>query len=132
TRNEAGAFCSTVLGPNFRGLPHIDHEDVAWLSEHLLRPLNAQVRLAAKRNRWTLVAGVESAFRDHGYCARDSSRWVVRLGESIKRLHGLTGTLHPNHEGHEHTADLIFASLLASLYPHGRPWVPRTEDAPPP
>jgi lysophospholipase L1-like esterase len=117
TRDAKGVFCRKVLGGPLPRLG-IDQSEIRWLYTHLLRPLDDQVREAARRNGWRLVSGVESDFHDHGYCAR-KKRWIVTLTESLRRQGGLAGTLHPNGPGHEDIARRIYESLRFGLPPEG-------------
>jgi hypothetical protein len=82
-----------------------------WAREHVLAPLNDQVQAAADEHGWRVVPGVAEAFRGHGLCAR-KQRWVRSLGEGP-----LTGTLHPNVEGHRQIAALIDPVLAEVLSP---------------
>ncbi len=58
-----------------------------------------------------LVEGVDEAFHGHGLCA-GGQRWVRKLGERP-----LSGTLHPNEEGHRQIAGLISPELAGVLNP---------------
>jgi hypothetical protein len=96
-------------------LPNVTADEAQWALDNVLRPLNAEVHAAAIRNGWQVVSGVERAFRRHGICAHERQRWVRRPLESITRELRLSGTLHPNGDGHRATATLIAPVLATTL-----------------
>jgi lysophospholipase L1-like esterase len=65
-----------------------------------------------KKANWHFVDGIAQAFRDHGYCAKNS--WIVPLRSAIGRLN-FKGTFHPNAEGQQEYGDRIFAKLKPYL-----------------
>jgi hypothetical protein len=95
-------------------LPGVSVDEATWAQREILTPLNDEVRAAAARNGWRVVSGVSEAFRTHGICAR-REHWVRRPLESIAHQLRLTGTLHPNEDGHRATATLIGPVLAAAL-----------------
>jgi len=108
-RNELGETCPHAL-------PRVDLEEAEWAQRHVLAPLNLEVRAAAARQGWQLVSGVNDAFHRHGICA-DGARqsWVRRPVDSLLRQLRLSGTLHPNGDGHRATATLIAPLLGTTL-----------------
>lgn len=110
-------YFDATSGPGGRPcafLGGVDRAESAWAREHALRALNERIRASAEELGWTLVQGVDEAFRGHGICA-GVERWVQTLDESLNEQgSGLLGTLHPNPAGHRATAALI-APALAPL-----------------
>ena len=88
-------------------------DESAWAIEHVLLPLNAEIIAAAHRHGWMVVPGVAAAFHTHGICRRPSvERWVNLIGNGP-----LTGTFHPNAEGHRQIAALITPVMNQALNP---------------
>jgi hypothetical protein len=81
----------------------------SWARTRVLSPLNAEVEAAAEDHGWKVVSGVAEHFRGHGACA-GPQRWVRTLGEGP-----VTGTLHPNEQGHREIAGLIAPVLSQAL-----------------
>lgn len=106
TRDAFDHFCK--LSPRL-----ITREETQWAYEHLLRPLNREVKTAAERNQWQYVGGIASDFQHHGYCAKEG-RWVRTLKEALARRNPL-GTLHPNEDGHLAIARRVAGPLAAEL-----------------
>jgi hypothetical protein len=65
---------------------------------------------------WNVVGGAASAFRGHGYCAVDASRWMRTLTESFLAQGNKNGTMHPNEVGHQWYAQSLYASLFRDLF----------------
>jgi hypothetical protein len=101
TTGANGIDCSYVqLKPTHLGLRP---DESAWARQHLLAPLNQQVEAAKVAYGWNLVPGVAEHFSGHGICAQPKrERWVHLIGEGP-----LTGTFHPNEEGHRQIAAAI-------------------------
>lgn len=106
-RDETGATCAAAL-------PHVDRREAAWAEQNILVPLNAAIHAAAARHGWQVVGGVAEAFRRHGLCARPGS-WITDPFSSGAAELALTGTLHPNGDGHVATATLIAPVLAGTL-----------------
>ncbi|HKG35923.1 MAG TPA: SGNH/GDSL hydrolase family protein [Solirubrobacterales bacterium] len=122
TGTTAGRGCTMFLGG-------VTPAESLWAREHILFPLNRQIRESADRFGWRVVDGVDERFAEHGICAPE--RWVVTAGESIndqgiplfgslldrqtrrELLASYKGTLHPNPEGHRQIAELIRPVLEA-------------------
>ena len=116
-RDDVGAFCDAIA----RGM---DAEEARWAYERVLVPLNAEVRRAAGAHGWRFVGGAQGRFHDHGYCAGDES-WIVTLSESLLNQGDIQGTLHPNREGHEQLASIVYPVVRRDLYPGGKARAPR-------
>ena len=92
---EDGQFCM------LRGFPlgtAIQRDDVRWLHQNVLQPLNATERRIAQTLGWIYVDGIADPFHGHGYCAADP--WFVTYAESWARQGDDRGTFHPNRQGH--------------------------------
>ena len=88
-------------------------DESAWARQHVLVPLNQEAAAAAQQYGWKVVPGVAAAFRTHGVCRQPrSERWVQLIGDGP-----LTGTFHPNEEGHRKIAVLTAPVLDQALNP---------------
>lgn len=115
-RNERGELCHR--DPWNEALVRMTKDETGWASEEVIRSLNTQVSEAAKRHGWSYVDGVFERFRNHGYCATETQRWV-RTFKDARRIQGVdnekceslrfndlrdclvsSGSLHPNGGGH--------------------------------
>ena len=114
TRDKNGNSCGTSLDPS-RELPGITPGEYLWAENVVLRRLNDTIAAQAGTLGWTLVEGIEEAFRLHGYCSTDT--WMVRIGESFGRQMDHMGTAHPNVKGHEAYRDKILTALVDAFYP---------------
>jgi lysophospholipase L1-like esterase len=106
-RDAGGQLCKHPL-------LFVDAAEEQWAEQNLLAPLNAAVDAAAKRHGWQVVSGVADAFRNHGICARGQSWITTPSGSGLAEL-SLTGTLHPNPDGHRAEAALIAPVLAKTL-----------------
>lgn len=128
TRDSAGKFCKRIGFPVFH-LGQIDAEEAEWAATKLLEPLNTVLHKAAAKAKWKEVRGVAGAFREHGYCAKDS--WIVHINKSVRTQRGLTraslfsGGFHPNQEGHRQEGKMI-SPVLKGVLDAGAP--PETVD----
>lgn len=114
-------ICADILNAK---IDSIDKAESQWLVDHMLRPLNLAIRLAAKVHGWRVVQGAESGFKGHGYCTPGVERWIVTLTESRQRQDDNNGTVHPNERGHEEIAKLVLKVLRPDLYPADKPRPP--------
>ncbi len=105
-----GRYCSIGGFPLWA---EIQRDDVRWLHQNLMDPLNATARTIARTLGWIYVDGVADSFHGHGYCAAD--RWIVRYPESWARQGDDRGTLHPNRQGHRLYAQRIGEVLRGTL-----------------
>lgn len=106
--------------------------ELGFARKTFLPSLNARVREAAVRNKWTYVGGISDRFLGHGYCVGDNDRdhpdrWIQTAALSADqqgpgaRQH-TTGTLHPNVRGQAVYRDRILAEVrghLAASTPDG-------------
>jgi GDSL-like Lipase/Acylhydrolase family len=97
-----GTDCTILFG----GIKPVES---SWARTQVLVPLNARIEAAAQEHGWKVVTGVAEHFRGHGACA-GAQRWVRTLGEGP-----VTGTLHPNEQGHREIAGLIVPVLSQVL-----------------
>lgn len=104
--NERGLICTGILGG-------INRNEALWAYRNIVRPLNEQVRAAARRHQeegWVAVTGVEEDFLRHGYCSK-KNRWIRTLSESHTLQGNKFGTLHPNRTGYQHIAARYLESV---------------------
>lgn len=106
--DETGEVCKAAL-------PDVTADEADWALRNVLAPLNAEVHAAAIRHGWQVVSGVATSFRRHGICAHGAQRWIRRPLESAIGQLRLSGTLHPNGDGHRATATLIAPVLATTL-----------------
>lgn len=107
---EDGQACA------IRGFPlgtAIQRDDVRWLHENLLQPLNATERSIARTLGWIYVDGIAEPFHGHGYCA--AAPWFITYPESWAQQGDERGTLHPNRQGHQLIARRISEVVRATL-----------------
>jgi lysophospholipase L1-like esterase len=115
---SAGPILNELL-PGFR----LSCRELDLARERLLHPLNRMLCEAADREGWTYVGEISASFRGRGYAAPE--RLIIRAKEA-EELQGprfsaagylrgeiASGTLHPNHRGHQVIADRLFRSLEA-------------------
>jgi lysophospholipase L1-like esterase len=115
TRDSNGAVCNPLigyldgrpLGYNVRGM--ITRAEAAQAETEILQPVNQTLRAAATTFGWHLVSGIATASQTHGLCA--GKPWFVGAIESLIGQHDVLGTLHPNAQGQQATADAVFAAL---------------------
>ena len=84
-RDENGELCHHK--PNSDWFSLINRDEAKWASEVVVPSLNRKVAEAAQKHDWVYVSGVYDTFRNHGYCANDSLRWV-RTFKDAKRIQG--------------------------------------------
>lgn len=103
TKNEKGEYVECV--------PNLYPSELKWAAENVVDPLNEHVRKAANKDAhgWNVVGGINSGFRDHGYCS--ASNWIVRLEQSIDWQGDINGSFHPNNAGHAFYGRQIAAVL---------------------
>jgi hypothetical protein len=114
TRDQNGNTCGQSGEPT-RELSGLSPAEYLWAENVVLRRLNDTIATQAATLGWTVVAGIEEAFRTHGYCS--TQPWMVRIGESFATQMDHMGTAHPNEKGHEAYRDKIFAALRDAFYP---------------
>jgi hypothetical protein len=113
TRDQNGNTCGVSL--DAPTIPGISPAEYLWAEQVVLRQLNDTVEQQAATLGWTVVDGIEDAFRTHGYCS--TQPWMVRIGESFLRQMDHMGTAHPNVKGHEAYRDKIVTALRDAFYP---------------
>lgn len=88
----------------------ITAQEMAFLKEHLLNPLNAAGESGAAAAGWTRIGGVASQFQFHGLCAGHDS-WMVGIFESLAKQRSPAGGFHPNYDGHAVIAETVLPSI---------------------
>ncbi len=112
-RGDDGDFCEDVLHGLIPGRADrfgVSKAEAQWASETVLVQLNSTLAFLALRG-WHVIGNIAVGFRQHGYCAGDSARWVVRLAESLISQGDWKGTLHPNGVGRRFYAERIVEEL---------------------
>jgi lysophospholipase L1-like esterase len=115
TRDSQGKTCDPLIpyldsrpfGYTLRG--SITREEAAQAESELLVPVNRALRAAATKYGWHLVSGIAAASATHGLCA--AQPWFVSVYGSLIGQHDAFGTLHPNAQGQQATADRVVAAL---------------------
>ena len=102
-----------IAFPPCRQEGKVQRDDVRWLHQNVLRPLNATERRVAHALGWIYVDGIADPFHGHGYCAAD--HWFVTYPESWAQQGDDRGTLHPNRQGHRLIAGRISEVVRATL-----------------
>ena len=137
-RDEHGELCSGPgLSPQILKDPlkGIKEKEAQWASEHVISDLNAKVKDAAERYGWVYVTGVFNKFKQHGYCADDTDRWVRTFDEAaevqgkdgnckittlvnsdkfasaIRECLISSGSFHPSENGHKAYAEFLVQAL---------------------
>jgi len=133
TRDQTGAFCDNKILEEAGDLPGvgITGTEAQWASTDMLVRLNQAVAAAAQRNSWHYVGGIYNDFKNHGYCAIDSQRWIVQLTESLLNQHNQFGTIHPNRLGHVDYGSRLSTAMTADFYAGGDLTRPRAPIAGP-
>ena len=97
---------------NYNGactLAVLTNDELRFLDQTLLMPLNSTLASVAAAQRWNLVNGIASDFRTRGLCAMPS--WVTNLLGSGVNQGNIDGTGHPNADGHNAIADRLYSSV---------------------
>jgi hypothetical protein len=114
TRDSRNEICGSYADPA-NNLPGISGPEQLWAEQVAGGMLNATIEDQEAALGWTVVKGIDEAFRLHGYCSENS--WIVRIGESLAQQVGMSGTAHPNLNGHVAYSEKISASLKKAFYP---------------
>ncbi len=94
--------------------------EIQWLRQNIGRVTNT-LRTLAKNFGWTFV-DIFDKFSGHGYSA-PTNRWIVTATESAAdqgpkdEPTKTKGSLHPNREGHQQIAELLYAKVKAKVFP---------------
>ena len=124
SHNDQGQTCS------FSGAARMPPSTWAWLGQQS-EILNAAVKKAATPNHWKVASWQPSAFRDHGYCAKNSYiRAIINatLTPYLKTsllggypilpvpYNDAAGPFHPTKQGHLIEAGGTIPDVCRSLY----------------
>ncbi len=107
TLNQRGAVAA-ISGP--LGLPLVNRADAQLTSRRIIAPLDARITSAAAQYGWTLVPGLTTDFRTHGYPS--TSTWIRTVTQSLAMQGSPTGTFHPNAAGQQAIAALLLDADL--------------------
>ena len=97
----------------------ISAADASWASTSVIQPLNLALQAAVSMGNsqpgthaaWHYVSGISSAFNTHGYCNPNTGpngRFINTLTDSLAEQHEQTGTMHPNDEGQQAIAGILY------------------------
>jgi hypothetical protein len=114
TRDQHDQVCGFEQDPQ-HNLPGVTSPENLWAEQVVGRQLNSAIVDQQALLGWTVVGGIEEAFRPHGYCS--SETWIVNLRDSLVEQVSLTGTAHPTEAGQMATAARIAAALRGSFDP---------------
>jgi lysophospholipase L1-like esterase len=121
TRDQQGLPCNPLV-PYLDGRPFgfavrgmITQAEAVESEQELVTPVNAALKAAAAAYGWRYVTGVAAQSLTHGLCA--TRPWFVGVYESLITQHDVLGTLHPNAQGQQAAAALVFGALRPALRP---------------
>jgi len=132
TKNSKGQFCDRYDdqfrtkkkglrifdGVKFVTSPEsrlIDKLEWSLIYVGVVIPLNAQIRAAARKNKWVYVDGIAQRFKRHGYCSGEKNRYVNTLRDSMKKQGDIWGMVHPNEKGFRAIRDAIVSKMKRVL-----------------
>lgn len=114
SRDENNEICGFYDDPA-RNLPGLTGPEYTWAEQVAGHLLNKTIGDQEAALGWTVVKGIDEAFRRHGYCSDDT--WLIHLKESFMKQVSHTGVVHPNAAGHRAYADKVGAALRRAFYP---------------
>jgi lysophospholipase L1-like esterase len=110
SRNQRGKVAA-FLGPG--GATLISKRDTRLASQKIIPALDEAIAQAASTYHWTLVRGIPSDFRTHGYPS--TTPWIRTLGQSLLMQGDADGTFHPNAAGHQDIAMHLMAIYMGTI-----------------
>jgi hypothetical protein len=119
TQDDDGDYCpkSDLLKPfNDIRVPGLSRAEYEWLDLDVERKLNEVIADNAGYHGWNLVDGIHDRFAKHGICADDTYMRGL-LTETFWVQGDMSGTAHPNFDGHRVYRDRIMSKILPTLYP---------------
>jgi lysophospholipase L1-like esterase len=119
TRDGRGLTCDPLIpyldsrpfGYTVRGT--ITRAEAAEAEQELVVAVNTALKAAASTYGWNLVSGMAAQSVTHGLCA--PRPWFVGVYESLITQHDVLGTLHPNAQGQQAAAALVYGALKPAL-----------------
>ena len=119
TRDARGLTCDPLIpyldsrpfGYTVRGT--ITRAEAAEAEQELVVAVNTALKAAASTYGWHLVSGIAAQSATHGLCA--ARPWFVGVYESLVTQHDVLGTLHPNAQGQQAAAALVYGALKPTL-----------------
>jgi lysophospholipase L1-like esterase len=119
TRDQRGLPCDPLIpyldsrpfGYGVRGT--ITRTEAAEAESELVTPVNSALKAAAATHGWRLVSGIAALSSTHGVCS--TRPWFVDVDRSLITQHDVLGTLHPNAQGQQAAAGLVFGALKPAL-----------------
>ncbi len=109
TRNQKGQPATIFDGL----ILIISKADDQFAAEQIIPPLNAAIASAASTYNWTLVTGLTTDFRTHGYPS--TSSWIRSVPASLAMEGSVDGSFHPNALGHLDIARHLLAAYKTNL-----------------
>lgn len=135
TGDDNGDYCGwdpsqEPTGEGLKSIPGVTQPEIVWADTEVATALRNGTEAASATHGWNFISAtgeddpnggpaptIGSVSKSHGYCADD--RWIVRIPESLITQQQITGSMHPNREGHGLYKLAIFNKLVADLYPDG-------------
>jgi hypothetical protein len=135
TGDENGNFCSEFRFPAVKGLREligipgwvpasidvlfdgvIKQEDIVWMHDNFLVPLNGVIKEAADDYNWVYAGGWADLTRNHGYCVGDGKgRKFNQYRQSFATQGDEYGTMHPNHLGTLNLTSMLWLAIEPNL-----------------
>ena len=105
---------SNHIVPGCGALSFVSQSEASTLDE-MGRRLLQKMQNACNINKWSYIGGVVAAFRGHGYCEESETSWY-RTGSTSCKIQGdISGTIHPNQDGHKNISALAYPIVLKKL-----------------
>jgi hypothetical protein len=95
------------------GITVVGKADAQFASQDIIAPLNSVMAAAAASYHWTLVSGILSDFRTHGYPS--TSSWFRTLNESLAMEGSRDGVFHPSAAGQHDIAMHLLGAYRRNL-----------------
>jgi hypothetical protein len=115
SRDQNDNLCGFENDP-VNNLPGISSLEYGWAEQVAGAQLNQTIQSQGDRG-WTIVEGIDDAFRRHGYCS--DATYMVHVADTLVNQVDFQGVAHPNADGHQAYADQIADALRRAFYPEG-------------
>ncbi|MEQ1830953.1 MAG: hypothetical protein ABL921_33715, partial [Pirellula sp.] len=136
-------WIGTKLEGLFQSPLEVSADEMLWVREKVIQPLNQQIAIAAQSRNWTVIDGVTKAWEGHGFTASPSlqanssqvltplnppnltsdqpARWIVTPTESVAwqgpgNAKDSKGQVHPNLLGSKATGSLLYEAASFSKF----------------
>ena len=110
---DAPDFMVDLARENEFGLKskHLWQQEVVWIHNDVIIPLNRTIKDAAQKHGWHYVEGIKQASTRHGLCSKN--RWFHTFKDSFFFQGDLRGAIHPNQKGVNNISDILFKRCIA-------------------